>query len=233
MTDVDVVVRPNEDGHVLVHADSLLCRYEQGFDLVLTSPPFYHPTRRTSPHGLGFTGDLDAYARFVADVVVRCADSVRGKRVCILKTDVWHRGALLPLGFKIADACSAKGLRLRAHWVWRRMKGFSRYAPSFANVFVMGDGFSRPHVSGLFTETPSKRRQGMPSSFVPEIFGVLMDLLVPLGGVVLDPFAGVGGVLEAAAGHGRRSVGIEVSDIQIRRAGRRLAAIPGFVVRRG
>ena len=64
---------------------------------------------------------------------------------------------------------------------------------------------------------------------MPEIFGVIIELLTQTDDVVLDPFAGVGGVLEAAASQGRRSVGIELSAAQYRRGVQRLRQIPGFV----
>jgi DNA modification methylase len=231
MTRSVTIAGTKREHHVLAHADSRNCEYRRRFDLVLTSPPFYHPTRAKSPHGIGFAGDLDQYANFVADVLARCSDVATRKRICVIKTDTWHKSNLLPIGFKIVDACVKKGLRLRAHWVWERMAWFSPYGPSFTNVFVLGDDFRRPHISGLFSQTPLKPRSGLPNSFCPEIFARLIELLSESGDIVLDPFAGLGGVIEAAASCGRCSLGVELSAIQIRKAVRRLRSIPGFVVK--
>ena len=215
--------------HVLVHADSLLCRYKPGFDLILTSPPFYHPTTASSLHGKGFSGDLQKYADFVSKVLVLSARAVVSKRVCILKTDLWHKGTLIPVGFRIVDACASQGLRLRAHWIWEKGAYFSPYGPSFANVFIFGEALERPRIPGILRSAPLKRRSGLPSSFAPEVFGALIDLLASPGGTVLDPFAGLRGVIEGAANYGRKSVGVEISNSQFRRAKQRLSSIPGFI----
>jgi len=199
------------------------------FNLLLTSPPYYHPVRTSSRHGIGFTGDLERYADRVSAVLFHCSKAVVNRRVCIIKTDIWHKGTLIPIGNEIASACIRRGLALRAHWIWERLSAFSPYGPSFANIYVFGDALSRPYFSGVITNTPARRRKGLPSSFVPEIFGALIELLTHVEDVVLDPFAGIGGVLEAAASHGRRSVGIELSTGQCRRAVHRLSQIHGFV----
>jgi hypothetical protein len=94
--------------HVLFHADSRECRFTSCFDLLLTSPPYYHPVRTSSCHGIGFTGDLEQYAENVASVLINCSNAVLNRRVCIVKTDVWYRGALIPIGYEIARACARK-----------------------------------------------------------------------------------------------------------------------------
>jgi DNA modification methylase len=214
--------------HALIYADSRACLYRKVFDLVLTSPPYFHPVRSASSHGVGFAGNLTEYVETVSDVLVRCSEAVTGKRLCIVKTDIWHKGTLIPLGFRVADACSRKGLRLRAHWVWQRVSHYSPYSPSFSNVFVFADDFERPHVSGLLTEAPLVQRHNYASSFWPDLFGVLVNILTRPNQTILDPFAGLGGVIFAAASCNRRSVGIEISLKQTRRALPRLKDIPSF-----
>ncbi len=218
--------------HILFHADSERCRYEKGFSLVLTSPPYYNPTLTSSKHGIGITGDIEQYACRVAEVLSHCSRSVIGRRVCFIKTDVWYKGALIPVGWEIMSACARRGLQLRAHWIWQRHCGFSPYGPGFSNIFVLGDAFSRPHFSGLVTKAPVIGEKGLPRSFAPEIFGVLVKLLTQEAAVVLDPFAGIGRVMEAAAVHGRRSVGVELSRSQIHLALKRLHRVPGFVFKK-
>ena len=91
--------------HALFHADSQACRLTSLFDLLLTSPPYYHPVRASSRHGIGFVGDLEQYANRVAEVLLHCAKAVLNRRICIVKTDVWYKGSLIPIGYEIASVC--------------------------------------------------------------------------------------------------------------------------------
>jgi DNA methylase len=217
--------------HVLFHADSRTCPYSGGFNLLLTSPPYYHPTRRSSKHGIGFTGELEDYANSVGDVLLHWSKAVAGRRVCFVKTDVWHRGTLIPVSWQIMRSCVERGLKLRAHWIWQRLAAFSPYGPTFSNIFVFAEDFSHPHFAGIITGAAVTRRKGLTSSFSPELFGALIELLTAPHDVLLDPFAGAGGVIEAAATHERRSVGIELSPVQFQLGVTRLSRIPGFIFR--
>lgn len=220
--------------HLFIHGDSRQVEYERLFDLVLTSPPFFHPERKESRHGFAPTTDLDDYVRYVSTILVRAASGLRESRfVCVLKTDVWHRGTLIPVGFRLVDECVRRGLFLRAHWIWQRFSHYSPYSPSFANVFLLGkDACPRPCFPGILSDTQSRRRAGLSNSYTPEIFQSLIRILTRPGAVILDPFAGAGSVLEAAANTGRRSIGIEISRRQLRLAKRRLSrAVPGVIFR--
>jgi DNA modification methylase len=218
-------VAPCAGHHILIAGDSAQCEYQPRFDLVLTSPPYYHPTRKSSRLGIGFTGSLDRYVQRVADILCKVSTVARARRMCILKTDFWHNGELIPVGHAIADECVRRGMHLRAHWVWERVKYYSPYGPSLTNIFVFADTFSRPHFGGVISD---KTWKSAPGSFAPEICGFLIDLLTRPGDTVIDPFAGIGTALEAAAHRGRFSVGIELSGVQVRKAYKRLKHIPGF-----
>jgi DNA modification methylase len=147
-----------------------------------------------------------------------------------VKTDVWHQGELLPIGYEIADACVRKGLRLRAHWIWQRLPSFSPYSPAFSNVFIFADRFTRPFSSGLIAMAPDQNGRRPKASHVG-LFGTLIDLLSNKQEVVIDPFAGTGSVMEAADMLGRRSVGVELSKIQVRLALGKLKNVAAFVFR--
>jgi len=137
--------------HALYRADSRVFRFSQRFAWLLTSPPYYHPVKESSTHGIGFTGHLQDYLNAVGDVLLRCSDAVVGRRVCFAKTDIWYKGELIPLGWEIARTCVKRGLNLRAHWIWQRKASFSPYGPGFSNVFVFADDSSRPHFAGIIT----------------------------------------------------------------------------------
>jgi DNA methylase len=214
--------------HILYRADSRVFRFSQRFGWLLTSPPYYHPVNESSKHGVGFTGHLQDYVNVVGDVLLRWSDAVVGRRVCFVKTDLWYKGALIPLGWEIARACAERGLGLRAHWIWQRKAAFSPYGPGFSNVFVFADDFSRPHFGGIITGAVPALKKGLPNSFTPGLFGALIELLTKPHDAILDPFAGAGGVIEAAATRHRRSVGIELSRAQFQIAVERLSGIPGF-----
>jgi hypothetical protein len=148
--------------------------------------------------------------------------------MCIVKTDFWYKGALVPVGYAIIAECVKRGMQLRAHWVWERARHYSPYAPSLTNIFVFADQFSRPRFAGLISQKARQRPLGAAGSFAPEPYGFLIDLLTQPGDTLIDPFAGTGTVLEAAANRGRFSVGIELSRAQLRKALQRLRCIPGF-----
>jgi len=220
--------------HLFIHADSSLVEYRRSLSLVLTSPPFYHPERRDSKHGFAPATDLDEYVGYISTILLRAATGLaEGRCICVVKTDVWHRGTLIPVGFRLVDECVRRGLILLSHFVWRRFNHYSPYSPSFANVFILGtDVPSRPRSPGVLSNAQSRHRPGLSSSYTPEIFQLLICLLTRPGALVLDSFAGSGSVLEAAASTGRRSIGIEISRGQVRSAKRHLSRIiPGIIFR--
>ena len=71
-----------------------------------------------------------------------------------------------------------------------------------------------------------------PTEKAVSILRPLVESFAPAGGVVLDPFAGSGSTLVAAALCGRRYVGIELEDKYCQLARRRLAGVERFLQRR-
>ena len=204
--------------HLVLRGDSRHVRYAPTFDLVITSPPFFHPSKRSQAHGRSMgDGNLGAYVTEVARVLSIASEGLRPTGVlCFIKTDVWHGTRLFPVGSSIAAALEEVGLRLRAQWIWERHVFFTPYSPSVANIFILSAGrFERPRFAGVIRDAPIRRSHGRPTTFVPELFAKLIDLLAPPGGLVLDPFAGGGSVIEGAAQTGRWSVGVELSARQL------------------
>ena len=216
--------------HTIQEGDSSTVEFAGGFRLVLTSPPCYHPRRQNPEHGLGApTYDLAGYAEWTGRILLRAAAALDPDgSLCIVKTDVRYRGAILPVGFALAMWLVDHGLSLSAHWIWERFPQYSPYAPSIANVFVFGREVGAPlRFPTVIRDCPVRRLRGLPSSFTPEIFRVLIERLTAPGDLVLDPFLGCGSVLLAAHCTGRWAAGIEMSPEQIRRAASVLADVPG------
>ena len=218
--------------HTLFQADSRLCSYQEGFHLLLTCPPYYHPRRAAPKHGICYLGDIHSYADATSEVLLRCAEAVRHRRVCFVKTDVWYKGMLLPISYAIADACVRKGLRLRAQWIWQRLPSFSPYAPAFSNVFFFADHFTRPAHLGLIATERTNQNGKRTQSTQTHLFRMLINLLTRNGDVVIDPFVGTGSVIEAAASVERRSVGVECSKAQVRLAAEKLKNVSGLLLRK-
>jgi DNA modification methylase len=221
-----MLVTAHPGRHLFIEGDSSRALVEPVFDLVMTSPPYFHPTKRNVKFGHSpKTKDLGCYSEYVARVLMRCAEGLKdGGLVCIVKTDAWYNGHLIPIGYSIVDRCISKGLRLHAHWIWEKRQYYSPYSPSFANIFLMTRYNVRrlPH-SGLIKDMRWRGQQGAPNSFAPELFERLIELLTAPGAAVLDPFAGAGTAIEAAAKTGRWGVGIEISKKQLAMARKQLS----------
>jgi DNA modification methylase len=230
-----VIARPEAGQQVLLHGDSSIVGFQPFFDLVLTSPPYFHPRQTSHAHGLPSPfEDLDAYADWVARILQRTHSALKpGRALCFVKTDVKYKGSLLPVGFEIARACVGLGMPISAHWIWKRMSFFSPYAPSLANIFVLG------HTDGIFLQSAGLfqsgdiRSRSHPSSFTPHLFELLIRQLTVENDIVLDPFAGVGSTTLAAARAGRWSVGVELCPTQLEKATINLGNLRGLTFRGG
>jgi hypothetical protein len=225
--------------HVLMQGDSGRVNFHPQANLVLTCPPFFHPvfhpTPAASPHGDSpQIHDLDEFAGWAAEILKRASGALDSRGLlCFVKTDVRYKRTLLPVGFRIAEEVTKRGFPLRAHWIWQRLQSFSPYAPSIGNIFVFGNRPSIPLLSnGLFLDSLVALRRGRPTSFTPGLFEALLQKLSEVGDIVVDPFAGQGSLIIAAARCGRWSACVEISPEQIRKAECVLADVPNLEVRR-
>jgi DNA modification methylase len=213
-------IGPELGHHVVWNCDSAKVLFEGKFDLLLCSPPYFHPRNSSKAHGLSprFT-DLDQFSEWVAGILRRASLALKpGRFVCFVKTDVKYRRTILPIGFRIAEWSEKMGLPVRAHWIWQRLPHYSPYAPSFSNIFVLGNGHSSSlHHPGLF-QSDDWRMRSAPSSFTPVLFEQLIRQLTTPDGCILDPFVGLGSTSLAASRSRRWSVGVELSPDQIMKA---------------
>jgi hypothetical protein len=213
-------IGPEPGRQVIWKRDSETVVFRGQFDLVLCSPPYFHPRNRSTAHGVAPRfRDIDQFAEWVARILLRASMALRARRfVCFVKTDVKHRRTILPVGFRIAEWTEKLGLPIRAHWISRRLPHYSPYAPSFANIFIVGNGdFNSLRHPGLF-HADDWRMRSSPSSFTPSLFEQLIRQLTRPNTCILDPFMGLGSTSLAASRSGRWSVGVEISPNQIARA---------------
>jgi DNA modification methylase len=205
---------------VIWNRDATKVDFERGFDLVLCSPPYFHPCNNSATHGLSpQLTDIDQFSEWVARVLIRTSRALKPSRpLCFVKTDVKYRRTILPVGFRIAEWTERLGLPVQAHWIWQRLPHYSPYAPSFANIFVVGsadlDSLRHP---GLFRSGDCRERT-TPSSFTPELFEQLIRQFTKPNSCVLDPFVGLGSTTLAASRSHRWSVGVELSAKQVAKA---------------
>ena len=223
-----MIVRGIKGKHIIYLGDSREAEFSRDFDLVITSPPFYHPTGKKPMAGVSLpTRSLDEYCLFVARVLARAAKGMRrGGPICIIKTDVWYRRSLIPIGYKIIEACESEGMSATSHWIWQRRNFYSPYSPSFSNVFLLSCGKPnfKTQKSGLIATLSNTKTQ--PRGFAPAIFERLIADLTMRDSIVLDPFLGTGSVTLAAAQLGRWSAGVERSRAQLSVAKCMLSSIP-------
>jgi DNA modification methylase len=206
--------------HVIWHADSACCSFSKEFNLILCSPPYYHPRKTSSLHGTspGLT-DMDEYSTWAATILKKASSALRRRGyVCFVKTDVRFRSGILPVAGRIAESCEKLGLSVRAHWIWQRLQHYSPFAPSFSSIYVLGEGDpALLRHAGIFQTDDCKQRK-LPSSFTPIIFEQLIRQLSKPNDRVLDPFAGLCSTLLAAWRSSRWASAVEISSSQIDRA---------------
>ena len=213
-------VIPTHGEHTVWHGDSTRMEFKGKFDLVLCSPPYFHPSKASSVHGAGSQiRDLELFAEWTAQILVRAWKVLKiGQALCFVKTDVKYKNTILPIGFRIAERCERLGLPIQAHWIWQRLRHFSPYSPGLANIFILGH--ASPHLlqhAGLFNTSDCVSRK-VPTSFTPDLFQQLIRQLTRVDAVVLDPFLGIGSTILAASQCQRWAVGVELSREQVLRA---------------
>jgi site-specific DNA-methyltransferase (adenine-specific) len=181
-------------------------------DAVVTDPPW----NLGRPYGT-CTDRMadDDYLRWLNGVLRECARVSRGPvTACIGTHDA----------LRIRRLLDGTGLRLAGRLEWHREPGCRE-----AVVVAARPGWvARPErlasAARVLERTPElRRRWGHPVPKPVPVMAALVRLACPPGGLVLDPFAGVGATLVAARRAGRRAVGVELEDRFCRTAVHRLS----------
>jgi DNA modification methylase len=208
-------VRPyyEDDAVTIYHGDcrDVLPKLTQRIDVVLTDPPFFMPAThyQSRVKWQRSWADTSVLASFWASVLEAALPKMRPtghflsfcngdsypvfypemyRRFDFLKSLVWDKGHV--------------GLGR----VWRNQHELVIAARWNESVFK-DDGVLRADVF-QFAATPSAERDH-PVEKPEALLRWLLEPITPVGGVVLDPFAGSGSTLNAAKQAGYRSVGIE------------------------
>jgi DNA modification methylase len=183
---------------------NLISTLTEPIDLLCTDPPY----------AFGGDGDEHALSATVAIVLHEAAKKLKPGRFAVLfAASSWRsqcymaesvRGILTPVRTATwcKPACRTKTRTVGFNWqtvavmVFRRGKAAKDYAPSNTPDFIVAP----PLTVG--------RRAQLP----PEVAAWAVASFAVPGGLMLDPFAGSGALLDAAGACGMRSIGFERSE---------------------
>jgi len=160
-------------------------------------------------------------------VLVEARRVMRPNRSALVFTD-WR---MVP---HLAPALESSGLRYRNMIVWDKMSaGLGMgFKPSHEIILEYTNGVTEyatkdgQNVIRARRVTSGKRDHACQKPL--EVLARLIDVAVPEGGAVLDPFCGSGSTLVAAKQRGRRAIGIEIAEAHAETAARRCAAEMDF-----
>ncbi|MDP9430685.1 MAG: site-specific DNA-methyltransferase [Actinomycetota bacterium] len=181
-------------------------------DAVVTDPPW----NLGRPYGSTTDRMIDDdYVRWLDGVFRECGRISRGPVVACIGT---HNAG------RVHRLLGGSGLRVTGWLSWHREPGRRE-----AVLLAGPPGWAAPagrlaSAARVLERTPEVRhRWGHPVPKPVPVMTALVRLACPPGGLLLDPFAGVGSTLVAARRAGRRSIGLELEERFCRAAVRRLS----------
>ena len=233
-----------DDGQcVIYHGDALdvLREVELTVDGVVTDPPYASGTRKESgkpSRGSMLRGEHASNQR-LSDPIDLDQMTTTGfvwvlRKVAMLSWDIIPDGGSFcsfidwrqwPTLVGVLESCN---YRVQNMVVWDKQN------------FGMGNGFRNQHelVCHAAKGVPDVHNRGTgnvitsvrvdpetvghPSPKPDGLLGCLIDVVIPPGGVVLDPFMGAGSTLRGAVARGRRAIGIERKEAYCEIAAKRL-----------
>lgn len=192
-------------------------------DLVMTDPPFSVPVKYHDAEGVHARswGDLMVMEPFFADVFGKLRRVVKSTGQTYICCD----GDTYPVFYKITYSLWPQSHML----VWykptgRRGRGWLHSHELVLHLrtadTVYAEGF-RQDVIGIMPVRTLNRQH--PAEKPGHLWSFLSEGMPKPTYIVLDPFAGAGGLLEWAKVRGHRAIGIEIEERYAERAARRLA----------
>ncbi|MGH8209908.1 MAG: DNA methyltransferase [Steroidobacteraceae bacterium] len=194
----------------------------ESIDAVITDPPYFVRYRPRS--GLTIANDIDP-----ASVLGAFTDIYR-----LLKPDSF---CVCFYGWNRVDAFfrawTEAGFQPVGHLVWTKSYASSvRYVEvRHEAAYLLAKGRPAKPAAPLPDVQPWEYTGNVahPTEKAVSVLRPLVESFAPADGVVLDPFAGSGSTLVAAALSGRRYVGIELEEKYCQLARRRLAGVDRFM----
>jgi DNA modification methylase len=177
-------------------------------DAVVTDPP-WNLGKDYGPHDDAMP--RDAHVAWLGEVLARCRRVSRGPVVFLPGSHLEDR---------VPELLARAGLAATATLTWRK--------PAVEPIVWAGLPAPLSDAPRLIAvpEPPAgdPAHGGHPCPKPPSLMRFLVGAAAPAGGLVLDPFAGSGTTLLAAAATGRRAVGIEIDARYAALARRRMQA---------
>lgn len=178
-------------------------------DAVVTDPPYFLParhyaTRKDWPRSLS---DLSILEHFFRDVFAECARVLR-------RSGVWYvfcDGQSYPVFFSLLY----RHVRRAVPLIWDKQVSINGYSWRHQHELIvfaeMDEAPSVPTGDGdvIRCRAVPVEERAHPAEKPIDLLRRLISKNVPRGGVVLDPFAGSGATLAAAALDGISAIGIE------------------------
>ncbi len=206
-------------------------------DLVVTSPPYEAMIKYdTYDDNQGY----DIYINMINNVFAECYRVMRdGARICVNIANL-GRKPYKPMDHLITELLLKNGFYLRGQIIWKKWDNANTTAwgsyvspsnPALRDVHeyiiiaskgsealenvnegeitIVDEEFIK-WSNSIWKILPSNSKKH-PAIFPSEIPKRLMHLYTWTDGLILDPFAGIGTVLEVARNNNRRSIGYEIS----------------------
>jgi len=189
---------------------------DESIQLVLTGPPYFHPEKLPRRHSHAPAKTMAEYIVYVQPVLSECFSKLREDGyLAIVRTDVRFRRGIIPVSHHIAQLCLDLGFHFVRHFIWKRMRGVSLYAPQFSNILVFSKRpcpSTRTPICPDVWEIPYRAPREHTGAMSGEVCGRLIEYYTSVGDTILDPFVGRGTVLVAALTRNRNGIGYEILD---------------------
>jgi site-specific DNA-methyltransferase (cytosine-N4-specific) len=156
-----------------------------------------------------------------------------------LRCKILKNKDLIGIPWRVAFALQESGLYLRSDNIWfktepkpeSRVKDRPHRAHEYVFLFSKGEDYyfdrnairpTKPGRNSVWPISPRRASNSHPADYPLDLVRPCVLMGCPEGGTVLDPFAGSGTTLVVCRKSGRKAIGIELIEVNIEEARRRL-----------